>query len=388
MSGTVTDGERLARSALTRVIEPGDQLLGEQLARLGATEVWRALERDERLPEVPPPRWAGLRLRAERVVPGRDLEESAGCGGRLVCPGDHEWPGQLDDLGAARPVGLWVRGACSLRFVALRSVSLVGARACTDYGTHMAGELAATLAERGWTVVSGGAYGVDGAAHRGALAVGGPTVAVLACGLDVAYPAGHRQLLERVAEGGLLVSELPPGERPTRGRFVQRNRVIAALSRGTVVVEAALRSGSLITARRAARLGRHLMAVPGPVTSGLSAGTHRLIRQEATLVGSAGEVIELVGAMGEVADGERGPAVPRDLLGEAAGQVLDALPVARAVTVPEIARGACMSSEAALARLLELGSLGFVEHVGDRWQLRRPAVRHALPAAPRPEAGA
>ncbi|MFD7508679.1 DNA-processing protein DprA [Streptomyces sp. NPDC059853] len=388
MSGTVSDEERLARSALTRVIEPGDHLMGRQVARLGAAGVWRALEGDERLPEVPPARWAGLRLRAERVVPGRDLEESARCGARLVCPGDREWPGQLDDLGETRPVGLWVRGACSLRFVALRSVALVGARACTDYGLHMAGELGATLAERGWTVVSGGAYGVDGAAHRGALAVGGPTVAVLACGLDVAYPAGHRELLERVAEGGLLVSELPPGERPTRGRFVQRNRVIAALSRGTVVVEAASRSGSLITARRAARLGRHLMAVPGPVTSGLSAGTHRLIRQEATLVGSAGEVIELVGAMGEVADEERGPAVPRDLLSEAARQVLDALPVARAVTVPEVARGACMSGEAVLARLLELGSLGFVEHVGDRWQLRRPAVRHTLPAAPPPEAGA
>ncbi|MFB7764131.1 MULTISPECIES: DNA-processing protein DprA [Streptomyces] len=388
MSGSVSHEERLARAALTGVIEPGDELMGRQLARLGAERVWRALERDEPLPEVSAGRWAGLRLRAERATPGPDLEEMARCGGRLVCPGDWEWPGQLDDLGETRPVALWARGGCSLRFVALRSVSLVGARACTDYGGHMAAELGAALAERGWTVISGAAYGIDGAAHRGALAVAGPTVAVLACGLDVAYPAGHRELLSRIAESGLLVSELPPGERPTRGRFVQRNRVIAALSRGTVVVEAALRSGSLITARRAAGLGRHLMAVPGPVTSGLSAGAHRLIRQEATLVGGADEVIELVGDMGEVADTEAGPVVPRDLLGETAGRVLDALPASGAVTVAEVARGACMAADTALARLLELGSLGFVEHVGDRWQLRHCHGRHALPSVSHVGAGA
>ena len=178
MSGAVSHEERLARAALTGVIEPGDELMGRQLARLGAEPVWRALERDEPLPEVPAGRWAGLRLRAERATPGPDLEEMARCGGRLVCPGDWEWPGQLDDLGEARPVGLWVRGGCSLRFVALRSVSLVGARACTDYGGHMAAELGAALAERGWTVISGAAYGIDGAAHRGALAVAGPTGAV------------------------------------------------------------------------------------------------------------------------------------------------------------------------------------------------------------------
>jgi DNA processing protein len=363
--------DRRARAALARVAEPGDELVGRWLAELGPGETWRAVREDRRLPGASEDRWAGLRLRAERAAPERDLVAIARLGGRFVCPGDREWPRQLDDLGATRPVGLWVRGPCSLRFVALRSVALVGSRACTEYGAHVAGELGVTLAERGWTVVSGAAFGVDGAAHRGSLAVGGATVGVLACGVDVSYPAGHRELLGRIAERGLLVAELAPGEHPTRSRFVQRNRVIAALTRGTVVVEAARRSGALITARHAGRLGRHLMAVPGPVTSGLSAGAHRLIREQATLVASAAEVIELVGDMGELAGEEPGPAVPRDLLAPQAARVLDALPGAGSAGVAEVARGACTSPEAATARLCELRTLGFVERVGDRWQLCR-----------------
>jgi DNA processing protein len=362
---------RVARAALARVAEPGDELVGRWLAELGPAETWRALQEDRRLAGASDERWAGLRLRAERASPERDLEVIARLGGRFVCPGDREWPSQLDDLGVARPVGLWLRGPCSLRFVALRSVALVGARACTDYGAHVAGELGTTLAERGWTVVSGAAYGIDGAAHRGALAVGGATIAVLACGVDVSYPARHQELLRRIAESGLVVAELPPGDHPTRARFVQRNRVIAALTRGTVVVEAARRSGALITARHADRLGRHLMAVPGPVTSGLSAGAHRLIREQATLVGSAGEVIELTGEIGELAQEAAGPSVPRDLLAPQAARVLDALPAAGAAGAEEVARGACASREAATARLCELRSLGFVERVGDQWQLRR-----------------
>ncbi|WP_129844189.1 DNA-processing protein DprA [Streptomyces sp. RFCAC02] len=369
--------ERPARAALTRVAEPGDEVVGRWLADLGATAVLRALREDRRLPGVSADRWAGLRGRAARAEPERDLAAAAGIGARFVCPGDREWPRQLDDLGPRRPIGLWVRGACSLRFVALRSVAVVGARACTDYGAHVAGELSGALAERGWTVVSGAAYGIDAAAHRGALAVGGATVAVLACGVDRPYPAGHRGLLDRVAACGLVVAELPPGEHPTRGRFLQRNRVIAALTRGTVVVEAARRSGSLVTARQAGRLGRALMAVPGPVTSGLSAGTHQLIREEAVLVGSAAEVVEMAGHMGELAREETGPAVPRDLLAPPAAQVLDALPAAGAVGADAVAAGACTSREAALARLRELSCLGFVERVGDRWQLCRTAARHA-----------
>lgn len=366
-----TTETRLARAGLARITEPGDEVVGRWLAELGPVATWRAVLAGRRLPGATTERWAGLRLRAEQVDPAADLAAIGRLGGRLVCPEDREWPSQLDDLGVARPVGLWVRGRCSLRFVALRSVALVGSRACTDYGAHMASQLAADLAERGWTVVSGAAYGVDGAAHRGALAVGGSTVAVLACGVDVSYPARHGELLRRIADSGLLVAELPPGAHPTRSRFVQRNRVIAALTRGTVVVEAARRSGALITARRAERLGRHVMAVPGPVTSGLSAGAHRLIRDQATLVGSAGEIIELTGAMGEVAEEPRGPVLPRDLLAPQTARVLDALPAVGACDAQELARSACTSPEQATARLHELSSLGFVERVGDRWQLCR-----------------
>jgi DNA processing protein len=293
---------------------------------------------------------------------------------RFVAPGDAEWPGQLDDLGDARPLGLWVRGRASLRMWALRSVAVVGARACTEYGAHMAATLAAGLAERGWVVVSGGAYGVDGAAHRGALGAGGATVAVLACGVDRPYPRGHAQLISRIAEQGLVVGELPPGDHPTPSRFVLRNRVIAALTRGTVIVEAAYRSGSLVTARAARRLGRHTMGVPGPATSGLSAGVHELLRQDAVLVTDAAEVVELVGDMGELAPDRRGPVLPRDLLDAAARRVLAALPGRGTAPPEEIARGAQTTPDDAVARLYELRSLGYVERHGDGWKLTRQSM--------------
>ncbi|WP_062206464.1 DNA-processing protein DprA [Streptomyces sp. NBRC 109706] len=370
--------ERLARAALARVAEPGDPLVGRWLAELGPLAVWEALRSGgAALPGVGAERWAGLLLRAGRAAPERDMGLIGELGGRFVCPGDREWPSQLDDLGVARPIGLWLRGACSLRFVSLRSVALVGARACTDYGAHVTAELATGLAERGWTVVSGAAYGIDGAAHRGALSVSGATIAVLACGVDVSYPSAHRELLDRIAAGGLLVAELAPGDHPTRGRFILRNRVIAALTRGTVVVEAGRRSGALNTAGHARRLGRHLMAVPGPVTSGLSAGAHRLIRGEATLVGDAAEIVELVGEMGELADPGPAPLVPRDLLAPRAALVLDALPGQGDGTLAEIAGGACTSEADALARLRELCGLGFVERVGERWRLAPESTRHA-----------
>lgn len=366
---------RLARAALARATEPGDELVGRWLAEVGPEAAWRALREDRRPAGVRAERWSGLRLRAQDAHPERDLAAVARLGGRFVCPEDREWPSQLDDLGPARPVGLWVRGAPSLRFLSLRSVALVGARACTDYGAHVASELGAALAERGWTVVSGAAHGIDGAAHRGTLAVGGSTVAVLACGVDVSYPATHRELLGSIGERGLVIAELSPGDHPTRNRFVQRNRVIAALTRGTVVVEAARRSGALITARHAQRLGRHLMAVPGPVTSSLSAGAHRLIRQEATLVSDAAEVVELAGAMGELPPEEQGgPAVARDLLAPRLAQVLDALPATAVAAVADVARGACTSTSLARARLHELSALGFVERVHEGWRLcRQPA---------------
>jgi DNA processing protein len=312
--------------------------------------------------------------RAHAARPRRDLEAARDAGVRFVTPGGAEWPGQLDDLGDARPLGLWVRGRPSLRMWALKSVAVVGARACTEYGAHMAATLAAGLAEQGWVVVSGGAYGVDGAAHRGALGAGGATVAVLACGVDRPYPRGHTRLISRIAEQGLVIGELPPGDHPTPSRFILRNRVIAALTRGTVVVEAAHRSGSLVTARAAQRLGRHTMGVPGPATSGLSAGVHDLLRAEAVLVTDVADVVELVGDIGELAPDRRGPVLPRDLLEPAARQVLAALPGRGVARPDEIARSAQTAPDDAIARLYELRALGYVERHGDGWKLTRQAV--------------
>ncbi|WP_095534077.1 DNA-processing protein DprA [Streptomyces prasinopilosus] len=369
------DGELLARVFLTRVVEPGDETGGRWVRELGAREVVARLRAGGRpLPGVSGRRWAGLLARAERADPGRDLAFARDVGARFVYPGTAEWPRQLDDLGDARPVGLWVRGPADLRMWALRSVAVVGARACTEYGAHMAATLAAELAERGWVVVSGGAYGIDGAAHRGALGSGGATVAVLACGVDRPYPRGHTGLITRIAEQGLVIGELPPGDHPTRSRFVLRNRVIAALTRGTVVVEAAHRSGSLVTARAAGRLGRHTMGVPGPATSGRSAGVHELLRRDAVLVTDAAEIVELVGDMGELAPERRGPVLPRDLLQPAARQVLDALPARGTALADGIARDARTTRDDAIARLYELRALGYVERHGEGWKLTRQAV--------------
>ncbi|MFI1889470.1 DNA-processing protein DprA [Streptomyces jumonjinensis] len=370
------DAERLARIALTRVIEPGDERGGRWLREFGAREVWDRLTAPGAgaLPGATPRRLAGYRARAAGADPRRDLEAVTAARGRFICPGDLEWPTQLDDLGDARPIGLWLRGGPDLRTWAVRSVAVVGARACTPYGAHMAAALGSGLAERGWVVVSGAAFGIDGAAHRGALAAGGATVAVLACGVDVVYPRGHAELIGRIAEQGLIVGELPPGDHPTPSRFVLRNRVIAALTRGTVVVEAEHRSGSLVTARCAQRLSRHTMGVPGPATSGLSAGVHELLRQGAVLVTDADETVELVGDMGELAPPRRGPVLPRDLLDPVSARILEALPARGSAGPARLARDAGTTPDETLGRLYGLHALGFVERHGDNWRLTPQAI--------------
>lgn len=383
MSGTAqtltSDVERTARVALTRIAEPGDTALGRCLAALGPVELLRVLAGGADLPKVSQRRMAGYRLRLPGIDPAADLATMDRLGGRFVCPGDVDWPGQLDDLGEQRPIGLWVLGKASLRLWALRSVAVVGARACTAYGAHVASTLAADLAEAGWAVVSGAAYGVDGAAHRGVLSVGGPTIAVGACGVDFPYPRGHAELLLRISRQGLVIAELPPGEHPRRSRFIVRNRVIAALSRGTVVVEAGYRSGALSTARRAQELGRFAIAVPGPVTSPLSAGTHQLIRGGAELVTDAAEVVELVGRIGaDLAPQRQGPVVARDLLQPQARQVLDALPARAGETADAVARSAGVSLDETLGRLHELLPLGFAEREGQLWRLAARQEPHSI----------
>ncbi|MFD5025900.1 DNA-processing protein DprA [Streptomyces sp. NPDC058373] len=381
------DSDRFARAGLTRVLEPGDPRGGQWLRSMGPAALLDRLRGEgPPLPGATAGRMAGLRLRAQQARPELDLAVAREAGARFVCPGDAEWPAQLDDLGDARPVGLWVRGTPWLRFWALRSVALVGARACTDYGAHAAGLLGAGLAERGWVVVSGGAYGIDGAAHRAVLGAGGATVAVLASGVDSPYPRGHAQLIARIAEQGLVVSELPPGEHPTPSRFVLRNRVIAALTRGTVVVEAAHRSGALSTARAALRLGRAAMGVPGPVTSSLSAGVHELLRGEGHLVADAGDVIELVGGIGELAPVKSGPVLPRDLLPERLGQALEAVPGGAGGALEQIARAAATSVDETVGNLYELMALGYVERRGKNWKLTRQALSGGFPTCDDPVA--
>ena len=381
--------QRLARAALTYLAEPGDPALGALLALCEPAEVVAAIKADL-LPATGPGcgdspasrkalERALARWRARLPgLPG-DADIAAACrdGIRLVCPGDPQWPERLDELGAVRPYALWLRGRVDLPSACRRSVSMVGSRAATGYGAHVAGEIAADLGEQGWTIVSGGAYGIDAAAHRGAQVVEAITIAVLACGVDYPYPAGHAGLFADIAAAGLVISEWPPGRHPARLRFLVRNRVIAALTCGTVVVEAGERSGALNTARHAAELGRPLMAVPGPVTSRQSAGCHQIIRDwGATCVTCAADIIEMVSPLG-IADSPEAPApaglrgAPRDELDLDSARVLDALPARGAAGPSTIAVEAGVDLDTVLRCLGLLAGCGFVERCDRGWQLRR-----------------
>ena len=213
---------------------------------------------------------------------------------REIKPGDSEWPARLSDLGDKAPERLFVRGI-DITGLFDKSVSIVGARAATSYGEHVAMEFASELSTRGFTIVSGAAYGIDGAAHRAAVAAGGKTIAFLAGSVDRMYPAGHAHLGERIMQRGALISENPPGSEPTKYRFLERNRLIAAASQGSVIVEAGWRSGSLNEAGHAVNLGRPLGAVPGPVTSAASMGSHRLIREEgAVCITSTDDIVNML----------------------------------------------------------------------------------------------
>jgi DNA processing protein len=372
--------ERLARAALTCLAEPGDPVMGALLRRHGATEIVAAII-EGRLPEPatgehgrrlgPALRRWSARLGDMPDEPALDAWRQAGI--RLICPGDPEYPGQLDVLGDARPWGLWVRGNADLRFACLRSVAIVGTRAATAYGAHVCTEMATTLAERGWTVISGGAFGIDGCAHRAAVNTSGVTIAVLACGVDQDYPQGHHGLFRDIRTGGATVSEWPPGRLPTRPGFLVRNRVIAALSRGTVVVEAAQRSGALSTARHARDQNRPLMAVPGPVTSDLSAGCHDIIRNwGAVCVTGAEDVIELLSFPADDPPGRPpGPVLPRDLLDPLTRQVLEAVPIRAGRGPARIAVAAGVGFDTAMRCLGALAAAGFVERCDRGWRIRR-----------------
>lgn len=389
-----------ARVVWSRLVEPGDAIAGALIGTLGAATMLTLfaegksakqigdLARESGLTEVSDRAiQAGVRRwqpRLDRSELHRDLERAVSAGMRLLTPVDEAWPHALDDLGAHAPLVLWVRGDPE-RLSGPR-IAIVGARACTGYGVHITSELAGVAGSAGATVVSGAAYGIDAVAHRTALAAGRPTIAVLAGGADRAYPSAHSSLLRGIADTGVVCSELVPGAAPTRWRFLQRNRVIAALSHATLVTEAGLRSGSLNTAGHAATLGRPLGAVPGPVTSAASAGCHRLIRDYgAALVTNEPELRELLGlpgdALADLGDPEQAGAPDPEQAGgrqpPAHRRVIDALPLRGGRTVAETARLAGVGTAEARAVLAELELLGYVQRretpeAGEtRWALQR-----------------
>ncbi|MFF0905066.1 UNVERIFIED_CONTAM: DNA-processing protein DprA [Kocuria sp. CPCC 205316] len=302
---------------------------------------------------------------------------AARAGAWFAIPEDPDWPEALADLELFQPVGLWGRGDRRLLgFPAARSVAVVGSRDCSTYGRQVALDLAGALAARGWTVVSGGAYGIDQAAHSAALATGTArpaTVSVMACGIDRLYPPGNQKLLREVEATGLLLAEVAPGCTPSRYRFLQRNRIIAALSAGTVVVEARWRSGAQNTAHHADGLSRPVGAVPGSVHAGTSAGCHRLVREgTAVLVTDVDEVLELVQPLGASPAPERpAPVSVVDGLSERDRVLLDALPLTVRSRPDHLSRVAGLSAREVLGGLRRLEERGLAEGAGEGWRRRR-----------------
>ncbi|MFR9805706.1 DNA-processing protein DprA [Pseudonocardia sp. RS010] len=370
-----------ARAYLLRAAEPPAPATRKLADLLGPVGAAQAVRRGDVAEDVAAE--TSARCGADRV--DADLAAAAACGARLLVPEDPDWPqwpfacfALTDRKDLAPPLALWVRGPGPLADLTDRAVAMVGARAATGYGTHTAAELAAGLAAAEQTVVSGAAIGIDGAAHRGALAAGGPTIAVLACGLDRAYPTSHAGLIERIARQGLVVSEYPPGAVPARHRFLVRNRLIAALSAGTVVVEAALRSGAQRTASDARELGTVLMAVPGPVTSAASAGCHELIRQGALLVTRAEEITEATGRLGvELAQEPVREGRDTDALDEVQARVHDALPPRAARDIAWLAVEAGLGPDVVRSALNELERRGLAEFHEGRWQRSGKGRRQA-----------
>lgn len=374
--------DRLDRMALSLVAEPGDPRLPELLAVHEPGRILSAVRGGRGLPGFSMPeawseRAADVDLRLDEC---RVRAKQAGL--RWVCPGDREWPARLGDLdhvdplhaSTGAPLGLWLRGAGNLAQLAEQSVAIVGARDCTTYGAECASDLGADLTDVGWTIISGAAYGIDGCAHRGALAMGRPTIAVLACGADIDYPRSHASLLKHIADEGLVVSEQAPGQPPVKRRFLSRNRIIAALTLGTVVVEAAVRSGSLNTLNRADQLGRVTMAVPGPVTSQASGGVHVAIRDGmAVLVTSGKDVLGELGGLGAAESVEPIVATEFDRLPPVARVTLDGLEWGISRTLAEIAAGARLSTREVRSALAMLERRELVVRRGAGWVLNRRA---------------
>lgn len=370
LSSEVPQAERLARVALSCGVEPGDGRTSSLIRQIGAEAT---LERS-----LEPKPGSGLAERLAEVDPVRQLEQATRCGIRFLVPGDPEWPVALDDLDevitvdgvGGTPPGLWVKGPMPLTELG-GSVAVVGSRAASVYGVEMTRAICDHLALAGVPVVSGGALGIDFEAHDATLVSGGATAAVLACGVDRVYPAANRRLLQHLAAEFAVMSEQPPGSIPTRPRFLARNRLIAALTRGTVLVEAALRSGALSTAGWAERLSRHVMCVPGPVTSYTSRGVNNWLREgRGTVVTHGAEVLELLGSAGEhLVEEPRGEERPRDSLPPAERKVLEWVPVSTPAAVDSIARLSSVHVRDADSALRRLLAKGFVRFEDGGWRV-------------------
>jgi len=365
---------------LSKVVEGPCAPLTGLVAEFGPEAIMRAVRDRGALPNVVRTR---TEARSHLDTSAADLGLLHALGGRLVTPDDPDWPAwrmvsftraQVQDAHA--PLALWVLGGASVEAITARAVAIVGTRAASGYGEHVTAEFSHELATGGWTIVSGAAYGIDGAAHRAALAAGGATVAVLACGVDRCYPSGHGALLRQIAKEGLVISEYAPGTTPAKHRFLARNRLVAGFSDGVVVVEAGWRSGARSTATWARHLGLPVMAVPGPVTALSSAGCHRMVRnREATLVTSAAEIAEEAGRIGELAPTLPLGALevrPTDGLDAVSAQVHGALPTRGGVSVSQLAEcsGLAMAEVRGALPMLEMEGLAWAD--ADGWHRIRP----------------
>ena len=379
-----------ARAGLLRVCEPPSAAaVAVFVDRVGAVQAWRGVLTGHAPRSVLSATAARMQdVSAAEAVrrADADLAAAAAVGARLIGPGDAGWPAAafaaFDGAqargvrGSCSPLALYVRGG-SLAGLPGDGVTIVGSRASSAYGQRVAADMAHSLVSAGVTVVSGAAFGIDTAAHRGALQPGGdaepPTVAVLACGIDRAYPEANRALLDAIGAIGAVVSEYPPGTTPARHRFLVRNRIIAALGAGTVVVEAGRRSGTLSTAAAADQLGRVVMAVPGPVTSAMSVGCHLLLADRfAQLVTGPTDVLA---ALGRAPDEDRQPPLPgtdprhpTDGLDADTARVYEALPGRGTVMAADVIAESGLLGPRVLAALAILELHGLAGRDGPRWR--------------------
>ncbi|MFJ2144799.1 DNA-processing protein DprA [Glutamicibacter sp. NPDC087831] len=397
-----TSQERRVYAHLNQLIEPNDYVATALLELMSPQELLRLIQREDFYPAAlkapvdgilgfhPPgdgaqdlrvalARW---RKRLSLSNPAGALDAAAHAGGGLLIPDDASWPRQLADLELGRPLCLWWRSANPQLLDGqelARSVSIVGSRDASDYGDQVTFDLGRTLALNGYTIVSGGAYGIDASAHRAALSVDDwqhpnpPTITVMAGGIDRLYPSGNSNLLNQIVARGVLISEVPPGTTSARFRFLNRNRLIAALSRLVIVSEARHRSGALNTASHAVELGRDVAAVPGSVFAPNSAGCHRLIAEgSAALLASPQDALGLVGHHCQAEP--RSAKVqqrPTDILGRDEAMVYDIMSFTKGLLVDEISARSGVPLIQTLRAINRLETLQMAATDGLAWKLVR-----------------